>query len=295
MRPRVRSRTAEITAAIRALHLRYDSDPVFVDPCAEALTSPWWRMVARWSWLHALIVKRLLRHLRPVHGWILVRDRLTEDSLRAFASAGGGQCVLLGAGFDSTALRRPTGLESLRMIEVDHPATQAVKLKRAANISDARAQHSGFETLALDFERERLPAALARSSFDSHAPTFFVWQGVVYYLSDRAIGEVLADLSRLAAPGSELMFDFLLLPAVMGQAQAAVQSSAGDFTARLGEHYVSFHTVEEVHSLAVQAGFDVLEILLDDALERRYLAGRADDLCVMRGFGIAHLRKPAAA
>jgi hypothetical protein len=70
-----------------------------------------------------------------------------------------------------------------------------------------------------------------------------------------------------------------------------VQSFARRFTARLGERYVSFHTPEEVRALLASAGFEVVDVHLDEALEATYLAGRSDGLTAMRGFGIAHARK----
>ena len=138
MRDHNHSRTAEATAAIRACHLRYDSPLVFSDPFAEHLTSPWWRTVASNPLLYWPIVRGLFGALRPVHGWILVRDQLTVDDLQRFVQHGGRQYVLLGAGFDSIALRCPDWLKGVRIIEVDHPVTQAVKLARIA-ASGARA------------------------------------------------------------------------------------------------------------------------------------------------------------
>ena len=94
MLDRNHSRTAEATAAIRACHLRYDSPLVFADPYAAQLTSPWWRTVASNPVLYWSIVRGLLGPLRPVHGWILVRDQLTVDDLRVFVANGGRQYVV---------------------------------------------------------------------------------------------------------------------------------------------------------------------------------------------------------
>ncbi len=284
------SRTAEATAAIRASHLLYDQPTLFEDPYALSLTSPLWRTVCRYPLLHQLVVRGVLRGLRPVHGWILVRDFLTEQALKAFVAGGGAQFVLLGAGFDSTALRRPPWLEEVHIIEVDHPATQAVKLERIERFQAALPRES-FEAVAVDFERERLADALARSAFDPHRPTLFAWPGVVYYLTTPAIAETLSDIGRLAAPGSELLFDFLLPEHALGQDEARVMSLARLITARMGERYVSFHTPEDIAALLAPTGFDELDVRLDSDLQAAYFDGRGDDLSAMRGFGIAHARR----
>lgn len=290
MLTRHHSRTAEVTAAIRAAHFHDDEPRLFEDPFALRLTSPTWRLICGNRLLHRLVVRGLLGALRPIHGWILVRDRFSEDCLRAYAERDGRQFVLLGAGFDSTALRRPPWLDGVRIFEVDHPATQAVKLARLARMG-RRNLGADFIPVAVDFEQERVVDGLSRTVFARQARTLFAWQGVVYYLSADAIEETMRDLAELAAPGSELIFDFLLPQRVLPGKSGRVQSFARLFTSRLGEQYVSYHTHDDIRGLAARHGFDVVTIHGDRDLEQAYLQQRADGLSVMHGFGIAHLRK----
>lgn len=290
MLDRNHSRTAEATAAIRACHLRYDTPLVFADTYAAQLTSPLWRAVASNPLLYWPIVRGLLGALRPVHGWILVRDQLTVDDLQAFVARGGRQYVLLGAGFDSIALRQPEWLRGVKIIEVDHPATQAVKLARMAD-SGARLPLADFEAVPLDFEHENLSDGLARSSFDSSQISFFAWQGVIYYLTASAIADTLQHIAASSAPGSELVFDFLLPGFALQQGRGHVLSLTRAVTARMGERYISYHTPEELETLLASVGFALLDVQRDLDLEARYCADRHDGLSVMHGFGIARARK----
>jgi methyltransferase (TIGR00027 family) len=61
---------------------------------------------------------------------VVIRSRYTEDALREATNRGIRQYVLMGAGFDSFALRRPGFSEALEIFEIDHPATQAFKIQR---------------------------------------------------------------------------------------------------------------------------------------------------------------------
>lgn len=290
MLDRNHSRTAEATAAIRACHLRYDTPLVFADPYAAQLTSPLWRAVASTPLLYWPIVRGLLGALRPVHGWILVRDQMTVDDLQAYVARGGRQYVLLGAGFDSIALRRPAWLEGVNIVEVDHLATQAVKLARMAR-SGATLPLADFEAVPIDFERENLHDGLARSSFNADAPSFFAWQGVIYYLSSSAIADTLRHIGELSAPGSELVFDFLLPGFALQQGRGHVLSLTRAVTARMGERYVSYHTPEDLERLLSAVGYELVDVQRDVDLQARYCADRDDDLSVMHGFGIARARK----
>ena len=59
---------------------------------------------------------------------VVIRSRYTEDALKEAANRGTRQYVLIGAGFDSFALRRPAFSETLEIFEIDHPATQTFKI-----------------------------------------------------------------------------------------------------------------------------------------------------------------------
>ena len=119
-----------------------------------------------------------------------MRARFADDALAAAVASGVRQLVVLAAGLDSSCLRRDP---RVRVIEVDHPASQRAKRERLAALG---APIGGVEFLAVDFEREELAAALARSSLDRTQPAFVTWIGVTMYLPV-AIG--LATLAQIRA------------------------------------------------------------------------------------------------
>src|SRR5207245_896589 len=77
------------------------------DPFAIRLTSRTWRVICRSAFLHWLVVTKMLGPLRPAHGQILGRARYAEDRLDEAIKRGISQYVILGAGLDSFAFRRP--------------------------------------------------------------------------------------------------------------------------------------------------------------------------------------------
>ena len=187
-------------------------------------------------------------------------------------------------------MRRPAWLRGVNIIEVDHPATQAVKLARMAD-SGARLPLADFEAVPVDFERENLGDGLARSSFDATQPGFFAWQGVIYYLTAHAIADTLQHLAACSASGSELVFDFLLPGFALHRGRGHVLSLTRAVTARMGERYISYHTPEQLKTLLDAVGFELIDVQRDVDLEARYCADRQDGLSVMHGFGIARARR----
>jgi len=140
-------------------------------------------------------------------GGVLSRARFAEESLEKAVAEGVQQYVVLGAGLDTFALRRGDLLDRIRVIEVDHPATQAVKRQRLAAMGLLPPPALHF--VAVDFAREDLPHALSSSCFDPELPAFFSWLGVTYYLEREHLFQVLGNLSAMAAPDSRLAFDYM--------------------------------------------------------------------------------------
>jgi methyltransferase (TIGR00027 family) len=113
-----------IAAMIRAAHLLWDDAPtIFQDPLALGLSG-----VESPGALQATI--RTMRAEPYNYAGVLVRQRYAEDELATAVQRGVGQYVILGAGLDSFAYRRPDLATLLRVFEVDHPATQQWKRAR---------------------------------------------------------------------------------------------------------------------------------------------------------------------
>lgn len=123
--------------------------------------------------------------------WLI--DRLLAERLAADPAR---RVILVGAGFDSRALR----LEGGRWIEVDEPAV----IERKEALAPAARSPNVLTRIAIDFARESLADKLA--PYASDEPTTVVMEGVMYYLEPAAIAQTLATLHRLF-PRHELLCD----------------------------------------------------------------------------------------
>jgi methyltransferase (TIGR00027 family) len=66
----------------------------------------------------------------PFRAVFIMRSRYTEDCLAEALIRGVRQYVILGAGLDTFAYRQPSWAGSLRIYEIDHPASQEWKRER---------------------------------------------------------------------------------------------------------------------------------------------------------------------
>jgi len=280
------SRTAEVAAAMRARHCLYESPVIFQDPFALDFTGPTWRTIIVTRPLRWLVFERLLRALRPVGAQVVARSRYAEDVLERSIAAGVRQYVVVGAGFDSFALRRRDLESKLRIFELDHPDTQQAKRERLGRVG----LPGNLEFVAVDFERETVADALTRSTFEREQPAFFSWLGTTPYLSHSATRQTLAAIARFAATGSGLVFDYLIPDTLLLEPDRLTVEKLKRLTQRQGEPLVGALDPRELKEMLASVGFEFVENLTAVQQEQRYFANRRDGLRPGPASCFAHVR-----
>ena len=152
---------------------------------------------------------------------VLVRARYMEDVLLEAVHRGVQQYVIIGAGLDTFAFRRHDLSSRLEVFEIDHPASQAFKRARMADAG--LVAPANLHCAAADLEQETVSAALSRTKYDPKAGSFFALPGVAMYLTRKALFDTLRSISRIAAHGSELVFDYFEPAAFAAQVSERVR------------------------------------------------------------------------
>src|ERR1700683_2088381 len=119
-----------------------------------------------------------------LRNFIAMRSRFAEEAARRAIGEGARQVVVLGAGLDTFAYRLWPS-EGLLGFGVDYPSTQAETRRRLAAAGIAAPPHLTFAPC--DFERDALGEALRAVGFDPDTRAFFIWLGVVSYLTEAAL------------------------------------------------------------------------------------------------------------
>lgn len=263
------SRSALMVARLRAAHQLLDVPAIFDDPMALPVLGPEdCVQVQSNARAYDAGFSRILRTA------MAVRSRFAEDQLARAAAAGVRQYVVLGAGLDTFACRRQHDA-ALRVFEVDHPATQAWKRKLLA--ASGIALPSSLRFVPVDFERDDLSDALCQAGCDLAQPVFFSWLGVTLYLTEAAIFDTLRLVASLP-PGSGIVFDYGVQPALLDPLEKAGVEYFARRYAEQGEPWLSFFDPAELTARLRGLGFSIVQDFGRDALETRYLAGRGDNL-----------------
>ena len=214
----------------------------------------------------------------PFRASIVARARFIEDLVveQQQAAHGARQYMILGAGLDTFAQRRPEIASTLQVFEVDQPGPQAWKRRRLIELGYGIPEW--LRLVPVDFEQggswwERLLA----SGFDPSRPAVVASTGVSMYLTKEAIAATLRQVAALA-PGSTLAMTFLLPveyadPEIRPGLERAVKGARES-----GTPFLSFFTPPEILTLARESGFKKVQHVPASTLTQRYFAGRTDGL-----------------
>jgi methyltransferase (TIGR00027 family) len=261
--------TAVRVALWRAMHLEVDPPPhVLEDEIGLRLVAPddGWRR----------------RPDMDPHGTslfrasIIARARFVEDLVEEQAGDGVGQYVILGAGLDTFAQRRPEIASRLVIFEVDHLVPQTWKRQRLIELGFGIPEWLRF--VPVDFEAGDVWwQRLAATGFDVGKPAVVASTGVSMYLTKDAIAATLRQVAALA-PGSTLAMTFLL-PLEFADPEVRPWLQLAEKGARAsGTPFISFFTPSEMLTLAREAGFRSVRHVSAAALNQRYFSGRTDGL-----------------
>ncbi|KQQ76185.1 class I SAM-dependent methyltransferase [Acinetobacter sp. Leaf130] len=282
------SRTAEAAAALRANHFKNTVSPVFSDPYAFELTSKGWKKLLSSPLLVKLMNSAVLnRTLGLLTGQVVGRSRYAEDLLDQAVQQNTQQYVLVGAGLDSFALRESHHYPALKIFEVDHPDTQAAKqtkLKKLGNIP------ASVEFVAINFEKESISEALARSLYERSAPAFFSWLGTTHYLNPQTTLQTLKSIAEFAANSSEVVLDYSTDFQELTGIERIGSMGVAQFTHLLKEPLLGQFKPTDLHHAVEQMGFEVVEDLSGEAITERYFSARVDEIRHTSATRLLHLR-----
>jgi methyltransferase (TIGR00027 family) len=212
---------------------------------------------------------------------IVARARFIEDLVEEQAGLGVGQYVLLGAGLDTFAERRPEIASRMRIFEVDRPGPQAWKRQRLIELGFG--VPDWLRLVPVDFEAGApLWDGLANAGFDARKPAVVASTGVSMYLTKDANEATLRQVAALAR-GSTLAMTFLLPPELAAPEVRPGLQQAERGARASGTPFVSFFTPEEMLALAREAGFGAVKHVSAADLAQRYFAARTDGLRTSSG------------
>ena len=203
------SRTAQYMALFRALETTRPADKrLFSDPYAiHFLDNSLKRAVklSTFPFARKIIQRKIHKRIPGAFSSGLARTKYIDDLLKSTIQSGVQQVIILGAGFDTRALRLDF-LKNIPVIEIDHPNTAKQKVGTLQTVlgklpANVRYYH-------IDFNEQNLEDLAAQRNIDFSIPTTIIWEGVSNYLSEHAIDRTFGFVQKFST-GSFIIFTYI--------------------------------------------------------------------------------------
>jgi methyltransferase (TIGR00027 family) len=265
--------TAVRVALWRAMHVQVDAPPhILADEIGLHLAAP------DESWRRRPDMDpgatRLFR------ASIVARARFIDDLVAECAGRGVGQYVILGAGLDTFAERRPDIASRLCVFEVDRPGPQQWKRQRLIELGFGSPPYLRF--VPVDFEAvDSWWSRLLAAGFDPLQQAVVASTGVSMYLTKDATAATLRQVATLA-PGSTLAMSYILPMEYAAPEERPGREAAEKGAYASGTPFISFFTGPEIVAEARGAGFATARHVSAGDLGTRYFTGRTDGLRLSR-------------
>lgn len=259
------STSAQGIAFARALeNSRPPAERICNDPFARRLISPGFYLLGK------LFAGYAERKGPGVLGFLVTRCRYIDDYLLQCLETGLEQVIVLGAGLDSRPYRFAQFRANVKVFEVDHPATQRLKLDKLKKIFGEEPSYVTY--VPIDFNFESLDK-LFEFGYNRQLKTLFIWEGVVHYITAKAVDRTLAFVSTNSAAGSSIIFDYLYSSALTAphkRGEIIRMQRAQRYTGEALNFGIEEGKVEEFLSAR---GFKQITNVTSEDLKRMYFTG----------------------
>ncbi len=260
--------TAVRVSLWRALHVLLDPAPhIFTDEVGV-------KLVAEEGWQNRQDMSPDFS--KSMRASVVGRARFIEDLVEEQLKLGTNQYVILGAGLDTFAQRRPDLASRMQIFEVDQPGPQAWKQKRLAETGYAAP--AGLHFVPVDFEGgQSWWNQLLAAGFDKNKPAVVVSTGVTMYLTRETNMATFKQMATLAR-GSTFATTFMLALDLMEPKERGMMDFVMKRAAESGTPFLSLFKPDEILAMAKEAGFKKAEHVSAQNLFQRYFAHRTDGL-----------------
>jgi len=267
------SRTAQYMAFFRALETqrkeRLFSDPYaihFIDSKLRLATQLYkYPIVAKY--IDNIIQKKIPGALSSG----IARTKYIDDLLKNAVSNGIKQVIILGAGFDTRAVRLDF-LKNIPVIEIDHPNTSNFKAEVYKNRIGQIPQNIRF--LQIDFNKQNLEQLALENNLDFSKQTAVIWEGVTNYLTEDAVKSTFSFISKFVA-NSHIIFTYVHKNILLNPESFLGGTKLLEDLENLEEHWTFGFLPEELPNYLNQFDIELLEDLGADDYRNKYLLNRS--------------------
>lgn len=228
---------------------------------------------------------------KGIYEYVIARTKYIDELFRKELEKGIDQILIMGAGFDTRAIRFENINRSTTIYELDSVHTQKAKIRQLRE----RGISSPGSTIYIpvDFNTESPADKIKETAFDPSKKTLFLMEGLIMYLTNEAVTTLFGLLSDLASSGSIVVFDYIYASVLRRENSCYGEKSIYGKVNSVNEAWQFGIENGGVEGFAKSFGFTLVRNLTPADLERTYFTDN-DNNPTGRVNGthcIAHLEK----
>jgi methyltransferase (TIGR00027 family) len=200
----------------------------------------------------------------------LGRAAWSEKALRTAVEIGAAQYLIIAAGYDTFAYRKPAWAAKLRVFEFDLPLMSEDKQKRVLNICTEKPDNLAY--IPIDLSSDSISEKICSCSiYDRNKLSFCSLLGISYYLSKEDYRNLLQNISSFLSNGSTVVFDY---PDEYTYTEQAGERAKKQSMLAGGakEKMLACYAYEEMCQLLSDSGFLIYEHLTPDEITEQYFS-----------------------
>lgn len=203
----------------------------------------------------------------------ILRKRQIDEWLNQLAQSGFklDQVVVIGAGLDTLGIRFASRWQEIKVFEIDHPATQAVKVE-AIGLQYVK-QPKNYILVPSDLSKASLESTLTKSpDFSFSKSTIFLAEGLFMYLPLEVVGNAIDILRKFPKGKSSFIFSYMELDQ-LGKPGFANQGFLANHWLALKEEIFAWgSSPKTVEDFVVARGFEIERHVTGNDLKSNFLS-----------------------
>ena len=187
------------------------------------------------AFMRRYVRKKLRKGVPGTYEYMLARTKYFDILFQYALEEDIPQIVVLGAGYDTRAIRFQKAIQHTKIFELDAPTTQQEKKTRLQHTNLALPQQLTF--VPINFSNERLETVLLTAGYDPSQRSLFLWEGVTYYLPEEAVKETLAFIKNHSGRESAIAFDYFYTSVLEGTCEYYGAKEISESVLKFGEPF----------------------------------------------------------
>lgn len=205
---------------------------------------------------------------------IIARVRFFDEVVKSSIDDGLEQLVIVGAGYDTRAYRIK-GLDKIQVFEMDHPATQKIKIKKIKEIFKSLPNHVTY--IPLDLEVDKFDQKLLETDYDTSKKTLFIMEGLLMYIPPEIVDKLLFFIVNNSGRGSSILFDYFPLSVIDGTCELEAGQNLQKGVSDAGEPLKFGISEGSGESFLNQRGFKMIKNMTSEDYKKAYFHGKNEN------------------